>query len=72
MILYQTLCVFSQTKDRKHIEQKFVLLPGSCPGVRLGGAGGSQKLRVRICDGAPSTARSSILLASLQSNKKSS
>ena len=41
MILYQTLCVFSQIKDRKHIEQNFFLLPG----MRLWGAGESQKLK---------------------------
>ena len=29
--LYQTLCVFSQMKDTKHIRQDFILLPGSCP-----------------------------------------
>ena len=36
--LYQTLCVFSQIKDRKHIE------PRSCPGVGTAGCLGSQKL----------------------------
>ena len=29
-ILYQTLCVLLQIKDMKHIEQVFVLMPGSC------------------------------------------
>ena len=40
-ILFQTLCVFSQIKDIKHIEQNFILLPGPCPkGVTLGCSGG--------------------------------
>ena len=29
--LYQTLCVFSQMKDTKHIRGNFLLSPGSCP-----------------------------------------
>ena len=29
--LYQTLCVFSQMKDTKHIRWDFILSPGSCP-----------------------------------------
>ena len=32
-LLYKTLCVFSQIKERKHIEWIFILLPGSCPRV---------------------------------------
>ena len=28
-IFYQTVCVFSQIKDRKHIEHFFILSPGS-------------------------------------------
>ena len=53
------LCVFSQIKDKKHIEQNFILLPGSCPGVGLVGAGGVKNISVGICDGAPWTVRSS-------------
>ena len=34
-----------QIKDRKHIERIFIMLPGSSPGVGLGGAEGSQKLK---------------------------
>ena len=30
-ILYQTLCVFSQMKDTKHIRREFHSVPGSCP-----------------------------------------
>ena len=60
-ILYQTLCVFSQINNRKHIKQNFVLLPRSCPGVGLRGAGGVKNFRVGIYNGAPSTARSSLL-----------
>ena len=41
--LYQTVCVFSQIKDRKHIEQSFILLLGLCLRVGLEDAGG-QKL----------------------------
>ena len=29
--LNQTLCVFSQMKDIKHIRRVFILSPGSCP-----------------------------------------
>ena len=60
-ILYQTLCVFSQIKDRKHIEQNLIMLPRSCPGVGLRGAGGVKNFSVGICDGTPSTTRSSLL-----------
>ena len=38
----------------------FILLPGSCLGVGLVGAGGVKNFSVGICDGAPSTARSSL------------
>ena len=40
--LYQTLCVFSQIKDRKHIEQNFHSVAGVMPqGSNLGVLGGS-------------------------------
>ena len=54
-----SLCVFSQIKDRKHIEQNFVarVMPQDV------GAGGVKNFSVGICDGAPSTARSSLKLA---------
>ena len=39
-----SLCVFSQIKDRKHIEQNFHSVARISPGVGLIGAGGSQKL----------------------------
>ena len=57
--LYQTLCVFSQIKDRKHIEQNFHSVAKVMPGVGLRGAAGVKNFSVGICDGAPSTARSS-------------
>ena len=38
----------------------FILLPRSCPGVGLQGAGGVKNFSVGISDGAPSTAPSSI------------
>ena len=62
--LYQTLCVFSvfsQIKDRNILNRIFILLPGSCPGVRLVGAGGVKNFSVGICDGAPSTTCSSLI-----------
>ena len=37
--IHQTVCVFSQIKDMKHIEQNFILSPGPCPRVGLGGTG---------------------------------
>ena len=58
--LYQTLCVFSQIKDRKHIEQNFYSVAKVIPGMGLRGAGGVKNCSVGICDGAPSTARSSL------------
>ena len=43
--LYQTLCVFSQIKDRKQIEQNFHSVARIMPqGWDLGGAGGSKTL----------------------------
>ena len=46
--LYQTLCVFSQIKDRKHILIRiFILMPGSWARGGTwgaGGGGGGQKL----------------------------
>ena len=60
--LCQTLCVFSQIKDRKHIDQKFhsvawILPQGWDMGAGLGGAG-VKNFKMRICDSAPLTARS--------------
>ena len=60
-IFIQTLCVFSQIKDRKHIEQNFHSVAKVMPRVGLHGAGGVKNFKVGICDGAPSTARSSYL-----------
>ena len=50
--------MFSQIKQNRI----FILLPRSCAGVGLRGAGGVKNFSVGICDGAPSTARSSSLL----------
>ena len=45
-IIYQTLCLFSQIKDRKHTEHNFHSVAGVMPqGVRLGGAGGKKLKR---------------------------
>ena len=54
--------MFSQIKDRKHIEYNFHSVVGVMPqGWDLGvlGGGGLKNFSVGICDGAPSTARSS-------------
>ena len=61
-LLFQTLCVFLQKKDRKHIEQNFILLLGSCPRGGTWDAGWVKNFSVGICDGAPSTAHSSFVL----------
>ena len=42
--LYQTLCVFSQIKDRKHIEQNFYSVAKVMPRGGTAGCWGSQKL----------------------------
>ena len=52
--------MFSQIKDRKHIEQNFHSVAKVMPRDGTGGAGGDKNFSVGICDGAPSTARSSI------------
>ena len=39
-----------------------MLWPGSCPRGGTWGAGGVKNFRAGICDGAPSTAHSSLLL----------
>ena len=54
--------MFSQIKDRKHIEQNCHSVVGIMPqGWDLGmlGGGGVKNFSVGICNGAPSTARSS-------------
>ena len=57
-----SFCVFSQIKDRKHIEQNFHSVARVMPRVGLVGAGGVKNFSVGICDGAPSTVRSSFKL----------
>ena len=42
--LYQTLCVFTQIKDRKHIEQNFHSVAKVMPRGGTAGCWGSQKL----------------------------
>ena len=55
-IFYQTLCVFSQMKDRKHIEHNFHSVPGVMPqGWNLGVLMWAKNFSVGISDGAPST-----------------
>ena len=60
--LYKILCVFSQIKDRKHIEQNFHSVAKVMPRGGTAGCWGVKNFSVGICDGAPSTARSSLLL----------
>ena len=52
--LYQTLCVFSQIKDRKHIEYNFYFVAGVMPqgtgGTWGAGGGGVKTFFVGICD----------------------
>ena len=55
--LYQTLCVYSKMKDRKHIEQNFHSVAKVKTGAGLMGAGGVKNFSVGICDCAPSTAQ---------------
>ena len=59
-ILYQTLCVFSQIKDRKHIEQNFHSVGKVMPRGGTAVCGGVKNFSMGICDGAPWTAHSSI------------
>ena len=59
-ILYQTLCVFSQIKDSKHIVKDFHSV--ARVGLGAAGGGGVKNFSVGICDGAPSTAGSSFYL----------
>ena len=60
--LYQTLCVFSQIKIEIILNKIFILLPRSCPGEGLRGAGGVNNFSLGICDGATSTANSSFYI----------
>ena len=50
------VCVFSQIKDGKHIEQNFHFVARVMPRVGLGGAGGVKNFSLGIFDGAPSIA----------------
>ena len=62
-ILYISLCVFSQIKDRYIMNGIFTLLPGTCSrGGTLGcwGEGAVKNISLWICDGAPSTTRSNL------------
>ena len=54
--------MFSQIKDRKHIVQNFHSVAKVMFGMGLRGAGGVKNFSVGICDGTPSTARSSLIL----------
>ena len=58
--------MFSQIKDRKHIEQNFHSVAKVMPWGGMRGAGGVKNFSVGICDGALSTARSSLLFQTLQ------
>ena len=54
--------MYSQIKDRKHIEQNFHSVARVMPWGGTWGAGGVKNFSVEICDGAPSTARSCLKL----------
>ena len=54
--------MLSQIKDRKHIEQNFHSVAKFMPRNGTAGAGGVKNFSVRICNGAQSTARSSMKL----------
>ena len=62
--LYQTLCVFSQIKDRNHIEQNFYSVAKVMPRGGTAGCwgGGVNNFSLGICDGATSTANSSFYI----------
>ena len=62
---YQTLLVFSQIIGNM-LNRIFILLPGSCPRGGTWGCWGVKNLSVGICDGAQSTAHSSLCLPSQQ------
>ena len=61
------VCVLINIKTIENILNRiFILLPRSCPRVGQRGAGGVKNISVGICDGAPSTARSSFIFVGLQ------
>ena len=64
--LYETLCVFSQIKDRKHFKWNFHYVAWVMPQGGTWGCWGVKNFNMGICDGAPSTVHSSIKLNSLE------
>ena len=54
-----SLCVISQIQGRKHIEQNFHSVARVMSRAGTCGCWGVKNFSVRLCDGAPSTARSS-------------
>ena len=58
---YKTLCVFSQIKYRKHIEQNFHSVTWGIPPGRDLEVLGVKNFSFGICDGAPSTVHSSFI-----------
>ena len=61
--LYETVCVFSQIKDRKHIERNFHSVAWVMHQRWVLGVLGVKNFSLGICNGAPSTARSSNITA---------
>ena len=60
---YTKLCVCSHKEKIEIILNRiFMLLPRLCPRVGLLGARGVKNFSLEICDGAPSTAHSSLTL----------
>ena len=58
--IFISVCVFSQIKDRKYIEHNFHSVAMVMPQGWDLGVLGVKNFSVGICDGAPSTARSSL------------
>ena len=62
--------MFSQIKDKKHIEQNFHSVARVMARVGLRGAGGVKNCSMGICDGALLTARSSFRCHQTEKNVK--
>ena len=56
---YTKLCVFSQIKDRKHIERNYHFVAWVIPQGWDMGCWEVKNFSAEICDGAPTTVRSS-------------
>ena len=61
------MCVLGDKRYKTYLIDFFFCRLGHAPGVGLGGAGGGgvKNFSLGICDGAPSTAPSSLILCSI-------